>query len=159
RDEFNASYYAKPYQIKDLVAALERQLLRAGRAASAGEAVGAESPQPLNEPRRGAFAETALPKLPFELLDARPTRSGDIRRGRIEKRIDLVVGHPVAVSSNQRGEMLGHFLVQRGVISESVHQEALERAHDEDKKLGEALLELGHLTSAELLKHLTAQAR
>src|SRR5262249_47065821 len=49
--------------------------------------------------------------------------------------------------------------VLRGVITEKIHQEALERAHHEDKKLGEALLELGILTSAELLKHLTAQAR
>src|SRR5262249_8253846 len=93
------------------------------------------------------------------LHEGRASGSVDIRRGRIEKRIDLVVGHPIAVTSNQRGEMLGNFLVLRGVITEKIHQEALERARDEDKKLGEALLELGHITSADLLKHLTAQAR
>src|SRR5262249_53641460 len=138
RDEFGASYYAKPYQIKDLVSAVDRQLARIGqRSPSQGEPLA--PPEPVNEPRRGAFAETPLGALLMELHEGRATGSVDIRRGRIEKRIDLVVGHPVAVTSNQRAEMLGHFLVLRGVITEKIHQEALERARDEDKKLGEAL--------------------
>src|SRR5215470_3874734 len=157
KDEFGATYYAKPYQIKDLVSAVDRQLARIGRGSSQAEPIG--SPEPVNEPRRGAFAETPLGRLLMDLHEGRATGSVDIRRGRIEKRIDLVVGHPIAVTSNQRGEMLGNFLVLRGVITEKIHQEALERARDEDKKLGEALLELGHITSADLLKHLTAQAR
>ena len=156
RDEFGASYYAKPYQIKDLVTALDRQLARIGRP-STGEPVA--SPEPVNEPQRGAFAEAPLPRVLLDLHESRATGSLEIRRGRIEKRIDLVVGHPIGVTSNQRAEMLGHFLVLRGAITEKILQEALERAHDEDKKLGETLLALGHLTSADLLKQLTAQAR
>src|SRR5215831_10170978 len=161
REEVGATYFAKPYQMKELIAALERRLLRVGRSPSGMEAAAGGEPAgpPPFEPRRGAFAEVPLPRLLFELYEAKATGSVEIRRGRIEKRIDLVVGHPVAVSSNERSEALGHFLVQRGVISETLHQTALELARNEDKKLGEALMQLGHLGSAELIKHLTAQAR
>src|SRR5262249_39237370 len=59
KDEFGANYYAKPYQIKDLVSAVDRQLSRIGqRSPSQGEPLA--SPEPVNEPRRGAFAETPL---------------------------------------------------------------------------------------------------
>src|SRR5215813_859431 len=52
RDEFGATYYAKPYQIKDLVSAVDRQLARIGqRSPSQGEPLA--SPEPVNEPRRG----------------------------------------------------------------------------------------------------------
>jgi CheY-like chemotaxis protein/tetratricopeptide (TPR) repeat protein len=157
REEFGASYYAKPYQIKDLVTAVDKHLQRLASGAAAP--TGSESPQPTNDPRRGAFAETPLGRLLLDLWEARATGSLDIRRGGIEKRIDVVVGHPVAVSSNQRAETLGQFLVLRGVIDEKTHQRALELAHDEDKKVGEALIQLGRLTPADLLRHLTSQAR
>jgi CheY-like chemotaxis protein len=161
REEFNAAFYTKPYQIKDLVLALEKQLLRLAPDTAQAARVEAipDSPLPVAEARRGKLEDHPLPRLLVDLHEDRATGVLELRRGRIEKRIDLVVGHPVAVTSNQRGEMLGHFLVLRGVISEKIHQQALERAHDEEKKLGEALMEMGRLTSADLVKHLTAQAR
>jgi CheY-like chemotaxis protein/tetratricopeptide (TPR) repeat protein len=162
REEFGAHFYAKPYQIKDLVGALEKQLFRlsAGSAEASRVETPPDTPPPRPPvPRQGRFQDTPLPRLLLDLHEERATGMLDLRRGRIEKRIDLVVGHPVAVTSNQRGEMLGHFLVLRGVISEKVHQQALELARDEEKRLGEALMSLGVLTTADLVRHLTAQAR
>src|SRR5262249_5570058 len=154
--------YTKPYQINDLFNAIERQLSRLQQTDSLDtvkvDTIG-ESPEPVNEPRRGTLAETPRGKLLVDLHEDRATGTLDLRRGRIARSADLVVGYPVAVSSNQRSEMLGHFLVLKGVITEKVHQQALELAHDEEMRLGAALQELGHLSSAELLKHLTSQAR
>jgi len=166
REEFGATFYTKPYQIKDMVTALDKQLsrLNGGEAAESSRPIDAPpvvdaTPLPAAHERRGGFKDTPLPRLLLDLYEDRATGVLELRRGRIEKRIDLVVGHPVAVSSNQRGEMLGHFLVLRGVISERVHQAALQRAHDEEKKLGEALNEMGVFSSTDLVKQLTAQAR
>jgi CheY-like chemotaxis protein/tetratricopeptide (TPR) repeat protein len=165
KQEFGADFYTKPYQIKDLVTQLARILIKP--AATSAAAPGASPPPPAppppvpadERPRQGGFADTPLPRLLLDLYEGRATGILEMRRGRIEKRIDLVVGHPVAVSSNQRHEMLGHFLVRRKVITEEQHQQALERASNEGEKIGEALREMKLLGPADLLKQLTAQAR
>src|SRR5262249_7053305 len=160
--EFGASFYTKPYQIKDLVSAIDKQLTAAGFGATElVVTMEADAPDelPPASPREGRVDDIPLARLLLDLYEERATGVLDIRRGRIEKRIDLVLGHPAAVSSNQRHEMLGHFLVARGMISETQHQLALERAHDEGEKVGEALIEQGVLTPADLVKHLTSQAR
>ncbi|MFH0901532.1 MAG: response regulator [Pseudomonadota bacterium] len=109
-------------------------------------------------PMEGNLARMPLGRLLLDLYDGKATGALTLRRGRLEKRIDLVVGYPTTVSSNSRREMLGHFLVARRIISETQHQTAIERAHGEGEKLGTALVELGLLTPDELLKQLTAQA-
>ena len=164
RDEFGAAFFTKPYQIKELAVAVEKLL--AARASSDEPAsvtvtLGADvavSPD-VGQPMAGDFHQTPLPRLLIDLYEKRATGVLELRRGRIEKRIELVIGHPIAVSSNQRHEMLGHFLEAKNLISKALHQQALERAHDEGEKLGEALIELGALTAPELMRHLTAQAR
>ena len=76
RQEFGASVYTKPYQINDLVNALERQLSRITKTDNNEtvkvDAVG-DSPQPLNEPRRGTLAETPLGRLLVDLFEDRAT--------------------------------------------------------------------------------------
>jgi DNA-binding response OmpR family regulator len=159
--EFGASFYTKPYQIKDLVSALDRQLQASGYGSVDSVTIEADAPDeaPPPAPRAGKLEEASLAGLLLDLYEERATGVLQIRRGRIEKRIDLLLGHPVAVSSNQRHEMLGHFLVSRGAITEQQHQVALQRAHDEGEKVGEALIEQGAMSSADLVKHLTSQAR
>jgi CheY-like chemotaxis protein len=161
RDQFHANLFTKPYQLKELVEALCTEL-GAGHeepsVAALVESAGA-SDEPPPPPRDGELAERPLPALLLDLHEEKATGLLEIRRGKVEKRIDWVVGYPVSVSSNQRSEALGHFLVGRGVISEAQHQTALERAHDEEVKLGEALTELGLVSAAELTKQLGAQAR
>lgn len=159
--EFGASFYTKPYQIKDMMSALDRQLTASGYGVVETVTIEADAPDeaPPPAPREGRFDAAPLARLLLDLYEERATGVLAIRRGRIEKRIDLALGHPVAVSSNQRHEMLGHFLVSRGIINEAQHQRALERAHDEGEKLGEALIEHDVLSPADLVKHLTSQAR
>ena len=70
----------------------------------------------------GELSDRPLSRLLLELFEGRATGTLEIRRARVEKRIDLVVGHPIAVTSNQRQETLGHFLVGRKLITEELHQ-------------------------------------
>ncbi len=159
RDEWNGVFYTKPYQIKELVGTVEKLLATRldppnGRAATADPAPAAEAPA-----QNGDFVITPLPRLLLDLHEQRATGLLQLRRGRVEKRIDLVVGHPVAVTSNQRPETLGHFLVAKRLITEAQHQATLERARDEQEKFGEALIELGLITPGELVRQLTSQAR
>ena len=68
-------------------------------------------------------------------------------------------GTPVNVTSNLRTETLGHFLVSRGILDDARHQQALKRAQESKERLGQALVELGFITDAELMKQLGAQMR
>ncbi|MBI4509753.1 MAG: response regulator [Deltaproteobacteria bacterium] len=165
REEFRGVFYTKPYQLKDLAAAVGK-ILAARAQGRTGTSVMEPLPAPPPDveppplgPLDGDLGHTPLPRLLLDLFDERATGLLEIRRGKIEKRIEMVVGHPTAVSSNQRQEALGHFLVSKGAITETQHQQALERARDEGEKLGEALVELGFLTAHHLSKFLTSQAR
>jgi CheY-like chemotaxis protein/tetratricopeptide (TPR) repeat protein len=165
RDEFGGTFFTKPYQLKDLVSSVAKHLA----ARISPETISTTSlVMPIDTSQgdtstvnafSGEFMSHPLPRLLLDLYDGRATGILDIQRGRVEKRIDFVVGHPIAVSSNQRQETLGHFLVAKNVITGEQHQQALERAQHEGEKIGEALVELGILSTAELLKNLTAQTR
>lgn len=155
RHEFKGSFFAKPYQLGDLASAVD-QLLGNPHKKPSELNVGPVVP---DAPAAGTLAETPLSRLLLDFWEKRATGALELKRAGLEKRIDLVVGHPVSVSSNQRSEALGEFLLARRIITPAQHQRALKRAHDENHKLGEALIELEILTSAQLVKALTAQAR
>ena len=73
--------------------------------------------------------------------------------------MNLVAGRVLNVSSNQRQETLGHYLMARGTITEQQHHAAVSLAQQRGEKLGGCLVELGALDSGELLRALLAQAR
>jgi CheY-like chemotaxis protein/tetratricopeptide (TPR) repeat protein len=180
--EFRAKFFAKPYQIKELTQDVAKRLARQKNQQLAGtvppelpslrkSAPPIPAPAPTAvplpvpvapsaaEPRAGALADTPLPCLLLDLLDARVTGRLVLERGRVQKVVELILGHPVAVTSNIREETLGYFLVARGVITDEVHQEALELAAQKHSRIGAALLEMGKLTSERLVELLLAQTR
>jgi CheY-like chemotaxis protein/tetratricopeptide (TPR) repeat protein len=152
QESYGALWFQKPYQLSDLATAVGR-LLEGSRKSEVMMA------PPEDVPAAGTLGDAGLPRLLIDLFERRATGMLELRRAKLEKRIDLVAGHPVSVSSNQRSEALGALLVGRGMISEEQHAQALRRAHDEGERLGESLVELGMLTAAQLVKALTAQAR
>lgn len=114
---------------------------------------------PPREPLSGDVAERPLPAVLLDLWEVQATGRLSLRRGRVAKEVDLVVGHPRSVASNVRDETLGHFLLARGIIDRGKHDAAMHRASTEGEKIGTALIANGALTTQELIKQLTAQAR
>ncbi len=159
RNEYNAEFFAKPYQLKELtqhVAKLLTQGSSAKEATAGPPPIPPEAAPPLEQ---GDLAERPLPAVLFDLMEAKSTGQLVLRRGGVEKSVELVYGHPASVASSARDEVLGHFLVSRGVITEKQNAEAVKRASHKDGRVGEALIEMGALTHEDLLAHLTAQTR
>lgn len=87
-------------------------------------------------------------------------RSGrlEIERNKVCKRLIFRRGRIVATASDDPHEMLGHFLVSRGEITEDLLRIALVQQEKTAKPLGVTLVEMGVLTSEELVRNLSAQA-
>jgi hypothetical protein len=106
--------------------------------------------------------ELALRRLPAVLLDLHDGGASGrllLRRGRINKLIDLADGDPISAMSSAREETLGHFLASTGVISADVHREAVVRAAKDGVRIGAALVAMGALSSDGLIEQLTHQTR
>jgi CheY-like chemotaxis protein len=149
--EFGAEIFAKPYQLRDMATYI------------AGLFGGAE-PRPVDAAsdisgsagaRTGHLSERALPAVLFDLLEAQATGELTLRRGRIEKRIELIVGHPLSVWSSAREETLGAFLLALGIIRESDLKRALQWAARRKGKVSEALIALGIVTPEDMVAHIT----
>ena len=168
--ELRGRLFTKPYQLRDLPQFLAATLapLRP-EPASDGDAADARQTAPPPrlptrtapplQPLSGDVAERPLPAVLLDLWEAQATGRLSLRRGRVAKEVDLVVGHPRSVASNVRDETLGHFLLARGIIDRAKHDAAMHRAATEGEKVGTALIANGALTTQELIKQLTAQAR
>lgn len=163
--EYDAHFFAKPYQLKDMTRFVADLL-------AGGKRVPPVDPQsPILETApgldddmatsvsAGELAERALPAVLLDLLDAEATGRLVVRRGKVTKTIELLLGHPIAVSSSLRDETLGQLLVTSGVISDAQHRQALARASSENTRVGEALIDLGVITPEQLAIHLTGQLR
>src|ERR1043165_1428706 len=109
--------------------------------------------------RSGELAMRPLPAVLLDLHEEKATGRLSLKRGRVSKTVDLINGNPVSMSSTPRDEMLGHFLVSGGVISEEQHRAAVAHAARAGIKLGEALVSLRSLTVEQLIDQLGRQAR
>ena len=150
RVKLSAEVYSAPLDLPELVASL---MMAAEDPAPTGE------PAHTDFPEAGSLAERSPAQLLLELWEER--RSGELllSRGRVRKQVTVRRGAPVAVASNLRNETLGHFLVQRGRISDAQHQQALAVAQREGGRLGRVLVRLEMLRDSELLDELAAQMR
>jgi CheY-like chemotaxis protein/Tfp pilus assembly protein PilF len=148
--ELGAEVFAKPYQLRDMAAHIAGLL-------------GGAAPIPIEpaeisasvEAGTGELAQRPLPAVLFDLLDAQATGELTLRRGRVEKRIELIVGHPLSVWSSAREEALGAFLISLGTIRESDLKRALQWASRRKGKVSEALIALGIVTPEDMVVHIT----
>lgn len=149
--EFGAEIFAKPYQLRDMATYIAGLF-------------GGAAPRPVDassdisasvEARTGNLSERPLPAVLFDLLEAQATGELTLRRGRIEKRIELIVGHPLSVWSSAREEALGAFLLSLGIIRDSDLKRALQWASRRKGKVSEALIALGIVTPEDMVVHIT----
>jgi CheY-like chemotaxis protein len=159
KDEFGASFFAKPAQLKELArhvgqAVARRKLSRTKAPTPAPPSDHTELPA-----RNGDLTLRPLPAVLLDLHESAVTGQLVVRRGRVTKVIDLQDGSPVSATSSARDETLGHFLVVSGIITDEQHKQAIARAAEKREKVGEALIALGVLTPERLTDLLLAQTR
>jgi serine/threonine protein kinase len=78
-------------------------------------------------------------------------------QGAVRKEIYVVDGAPVLVASNMAGELLGEYLVARGVVSRGELDMALAVMPRFEGKLGDTLVALGLVEPVHLFQHIAAQ--
>lgn len=78
-------------------------------------------------------------------------------QGAVRKEIYVVEGTPVLVASNMPGELLGEYLVARGVVSRGELDMALAVMPRFEGKLGDTLVALGLVEPVHLYQHIAAQ--
>ncbi|HJL20321.1 MAG TPA: serine/threonine-protein kinase [Sandaracinaceae bacterium LLY-WYZ-13_1] len=142
--------------------------------------IGADPPRPLGEVAElaGHFPEATTQERPeVAPNDHRPMAGGGIvdalarsaaaraqgvwicERGELRKEIFLVDGAPEFVSSNLAGELLGEFLVARGILERGELEMALAVLPRFEGRLGDTLAALGLVEPVQLFRHIAAQVR
>ncbi len=89
---------------------------------------------------------------------SRKTGTLFLERNKVVKQIVFREGRVVACSSDDPPELLGHFLVHHGKITEELLQQALARQSASREHLGKILLEMKALTGEDLKHVLEAKA-
>ncbi len=89
---------------------------------------------------------------------SRKTGTLRLQRAKVAKILVFHEGTITACSSDDPPEMLGHYLVARGKISEETLRLALARQATSHQHLGKILVEMNALSVSDLTGHLTAKA-
>jgi hypothetical protein len=110
-------------------------------------------------PVQGNLATMSLAEVLQWLGNAGKTGTLSIERNKVVKRILVREGRVIACASQEPADMLGHFLVSRGRISEEVLREALAAQESERAHLGRILVSKGALSEDELLRCLEDKAQ
>lgn len=101
-------------------------------------------------PIQGSLATMTLTELLQWLGNAGKTGTLSIERNKVVKRILFREGRVIACASQEPRDMLGHFLVSRGKISEETLRKALALQETRRMHLGRILVASGALTEDEL---------
>ncbi len=118
-------------------------------------------PQPKNEPPvLGGLLEPArFAKVLFQCWSKQTTGALIVARDHETLTIHFESGQPVHVESSIPGDQLGRALVARGRITEAQYADGAKRAIERGIRLGQALIDLGFFTTAELGNELGTNAR
>ena len=110
-------------------------------------------------PVQGNLATMSLAEILQWLGNARKTGTLSIERNKVEKRILVHEGRVIACASQEPSDMLGHYLVSRGRISENDLRSALAAQESARAHLGRILVTNGALAEDELLRCLEDKAQ
>jgi hypothetical protein len=105
-------------------------------------------------PVQGNLTTMSLTEILQWLGNAGKTGALSIERNKVVKRILVREGRIIACSSQEPSDMLGHFLVSRGRISEETLRKALTVQEADKAHLGRILVGMGALTEDELRRSL-----
>lgn len=116
-----------------------------------------EAPAP--PAHRGDLATTSVPRLLAAFHHAGSSGLLRLDRGPVTKVVHLVDGRPVYAASNLAGDRLLTFGVRRGLVRREDAEAALRLARDEQRRVGELLVELGVLDRPALRRLVLDQVR
>jgi len=105
----------------------------------------------------GTLATMSISDLLQWLGNSTSTGVLTLERNKVSKRFIFRDGRIIACSTDEPSELLGHFLVSRGKISEETLRMALGRQEQSGGHLGAILVEKGALTSEDLTRLLSAK--
>src|SRR5262245_14425871 len=109
-------------------------------------------------PLFGNLASMPLPDLIQWLGLSQKTGTLQVERNRVTKQIFFKGGRIIACSTEDPNELLGHFLVSRGRITEEILSQALHRQEITRQHLGAILVDMGAINREDLIRHLEAKA-
>jgi len=101
-------------------------------------------------PVQGNLATMSLTEILQWLGNAGKTGTLSIERNKVVKRILVREGRVIACASQEPADMLGHFLVSRGKISEETLRKALTHQETNKVHLGRILTSIGALSEDEM---------
>jgi two-component system, OmpR family, response regulator len=101
--------------------------------------------------RSGSLADVDLPMLLGRSFIAGITGRLVVSRGLVEKTVYFEAGRPVFAASNNPNDRLIEILARRGRLTEAQHQMARQAALESGRKMGALLVDLGLITTSELL--------
>jgi serine/threonine-protein kinase len=108
---------------------------------------------------RGEFDPARLPTRLFHLAVRRETGALVLRDGPRKKRIYFVEGSPECVTSTDKKELLGEFLIERGQVLRMEVEMALAMLPRFGGRLGDALVGIGVLRPIELFRAIHDQTQ
>lgn len=111
------------------------------------------------EPLRGNIEAIPLGTVLVRASAQRATGTLRVARGRVKKVIYLIRGEPIFIDSNVRGESLGSYMLAHRVLDEARMAQALRHTREKKCNLGEALVQLGWVDSAQVDAGISAQVR
>ncbi|MCD6497255.1 MAG: response regulator [Deltaproteobacteria bacterium] len=154
RDELHVEFFAKPFQIRELLRGVQRMLEQRGQRPSKAEDQPPKA-QP-EEPWQGNLSKHSPADLMFEAMETLASGQLILRRGRVTKTVFFVLGSPVAAESNVRNESFSHYLVVKHILDEQQHARLLSVAKRDNATVMQTLVSLGWLSEEDVLRHYTA---
>lgn len=156
RDELGVEFFAKPFQVRELVRGVQRLLEKRARPGTPTKQEPVHRPTGEIKKLKGQLANRPLASMIFDLLEEQATGVLTLKRGRVKKEIYIILGHPVGAESNIRTESLGHYLVAKHVLDESQHRQVQATAKEKHVSLMEAIVQAGWLNETDVFRHHTA---
>ncbi|MEM1347308.1 MAG: protein kinase, partial [Myxococcota bacterium] len=103
----------------------------------------------------GSFRDISFARAMARLHRSKSTGRLTVKRDAIEKSIYMNNGEIIFVDSNKEDELLGEFLLSRGIITPKQLQEGLARLSEWGGRLGDALVATGAIPAHDIFQHLS----
>ena len=100
----------------------------------------------------GEIQHLETPRLLYRLWSQRATGKLTVTYQTTRKEVYVADGRPRYIASTLKGELLGAFLVARKLVSADHMQTAVQRVTGTHERIGDALIQLGHLQHHQLFQ-------
>ncbi len=157
RDELKVEFFAKPFQVRELLRGVHRMLEHRQKIPASVEPPREKESEtsPLLPPK-GSLRERHAADLILTALENKFTGTLSLKRGKISKEIFFVLGSPIGAESNVRNETMGHYLAVKRILDGSQLDSLLAAAREDNSTIMQALVKKGWLPEDVILRHHTA---